>query len=1163
MTKPWNYEPTDGKLVFFVSSRIAECKEERAAARAGIESTNHRAVLFEHVGARPYPARDLYLSHLADSDGMIAIYKDGYGYVDTQNGMSISGLEDEYRFAMDRGIEVLAYVFHDATNRDPKLSEILAQAAGPLTLYPYREPIEIETRVREDLTALITRRVRKAQIAQAVAQESAGNIIGRLTARLGFVVDRVKALDDLESELHQYSLISVVGAPGSGKTTLAAQLAVRLGCAFVRLTGLSPKEIFAACAGALRQRADIIFGGGLQAARNAFCAAWVETLPITLIVDECAFPDELLAAIKDAGGASVREKTLVLTSRTLIAGTFEYAVPPLSADEVGAIEGHSSRSLAPDALRRSQGLPLRLQQEIAGAAPTVSDLEAASDNELVSYLALSEVPLSADDLLALKGGDESKISAIYEELGKVPSIVEDTPRGFSLVHSAFSEPIRLALRRKPQRFAFYARRLISHFKTIGEWRLAYAISVELDDGSAESVAGAALQEAARLGDWRTGVALAERLYATARDQESKAQAFRHALSLVYPLELMGETAQASAFMLEAKELAAELGEEAQGEFEFAQASGRARKSLGVAEVAELEKLHEKFRSEGSEWQQARAAIDLSVLYMHARDFERSVGILRSARKIFEELGDDVGVEISTRNLASCLEALPGNEEEADALIAEVKARYGGKADTRRQKAWINNILSRRYRRAGRYEDAEKVSREACEIAEELGDQELRATNLINLGNALRDQERLEEALAAYSEAANIAQKCGRRDQEGDASRLAATILNDEGSAAIHPDRFERAKHFAEHAHALLQNTRNFEAAAQASRELADALVGLGEKREAALAYFRAAREYALANEDQGELAGFDAGATLALEIDDRLYIEQLAEFLSVPAPSTRDPLESQFLALMPTIMRRASRGILSYLLGFHLHTLTSHLARPVHIEVISQLIDAIGDLNRQSDGETWRGLYASIVGAALLSRTPQHFLQSRLAGAAVANRRNIFVRERGEGSRVWTVTVDLGRLVTITISPLDDSPASNLAAMSLALFVRAFGEQWNAEIVRGASQISEIDVQVALYDEMPPDLQETMDSASDGEGSLNDVECSVTRPVEYGQDTTTFVLLGKPFLESAKIGVGKGGALQYLFGATLMELTRQVFQGEIEADDLRPKIVSLVRQTMS
>lgn len=91
-----------------MSSRIGECKAERDVAREAIGSLNHVPILFEDVGARPYPPRVTYEPLLQKSQIFVGIYRDGYGEI--VPGMSISGLEDEFVIARDVGMPRLIYV---------------------------------------------------------------------------------------------------------------------------------------------------------------------------------------------------------------------------------------------------------------------------------------------------------------------------------------------------------------------------------------------------------------------------------------------------------------------------------------------------------------------------------------------------------------------------------------------------------------------------------------------------------------------------------------------------------------------------------------------------------------------------------------------------------------------------------------------------------------------------------------------------------------------------------------------------------------------------------------------------------------------------------------------------------------------------------------------
>lgn len=52
-------------------------------------------------------------------------------------------------------------------------------------------------------------------------------------------------------------------------------------------------------------------------------------------------------------------------------------------------------------------------------------------------------------------------------------------------------------------------------------------------------------------------------------------------------------------------------------------------------------------------------------------------------------------------------------------------------------------------------------------------------------------------------------------------------------------------------------------------------------------------------------------------------------------------------------------------------------------------------------------------------------------------------------------------------------------------------------------------------------------------------------------------------LQRAVAGEGVSGSMQRLFGLTLVELIYQFLRSQVNEDEIRPKIVSLVRETIS
>lgn len=99
--------PTD-KLGVFISSSIKECRAERIKAKQAVISINHRPLMFEGIGARSDTPRHVYLGLIAQAQIFVGIYKSNYGWIGP--GMTISGVEDEFRNARARGIPALIYI---------------------------------------------------------------------------------------------------------------------------------------------------------------------------------------------------------------------------------------------------------------------------------------------------------------------------------------------------------------------------------------------------------------------------------------------------------------------------------------------------------------------------------------------------------------------------------------------------------------------------------------------------------------------------------------------------------------------------------------------------------------------------------------------------------------------------------------------------------------------------------------------------------------------------------------------------------------------------------------------------------------------------------------------------------------------------------------------
>ena len=280
------------RLRVFISSTISECAQERAAARRAILGLNFEPIQFEREGARAEPPREFYLRKLYDSHVVIGIYKNSYGWVDTEKGMLVSGLEDELREAQRLGRDFLVYVLR-TDSRDPRLTTLLEQLkTGPQVLYFFENGEDLEARIRDDLTSLVADRFTRTQDVEP-EERSAERVISSIFRENGLRVRRSALLDEVSQATSFARVVWIVGEAGAGKTALAAEWANDRKSAFVSARGLDPRAVLLAAARALRiadeaELATPLFGD----ARSLLVSRWKSAQHWPLVIDD---PDDLEA----------------------------------------------------------------------------------------------------------------------------------------------------------------------------------------------------------------------------------------------------------------------------------------------------------------------------------------------------------------------------------------------------------------------------------------------------------------------------------------------------------------------------------------------------------------------------------------------------------------------------------------------------------------------------------------------------------------------------------------------------------------------------------------------------------------------------------------------------------------------------------------------------
>ncbi len=77
--------------------------------------------------------------------------------------------------------------------------------------------------------------------------------------------------------------------------------------------------------------------------------------------------------------------------------------------------------------------------------------------------------------------------------------------------------------------------------------------------------------------------------------------------------------------------------------------------------------------------------------------------------------------------------------------------------------------------------------------------------------------------------------------------------------------------------------------------------------------------------------------------------------------------------------------------------------------------------------------------------------------------------------------------------------------------------------------------------------------------------CVIPRPVQFNSENPVpmMIICANDILSRMRAGYGRGSGLQLLLGTTLLELMMHLLKGDIEEEVLRPKLVEVVRQTVT
>jgi len=1150
------------KLQVFVSSTIRECAAERAKAKRAIESLNHQPILFEHLGARSAPPREVYLGKLDQSHIFIGIYRDSYGSV--APGATISGIEEELRRSGQRGMPRLAYICESDQSRDPRLKALLGNVEGEVTFWRFRNADELYKRIRDDIEVEVARRFHEAERLESIVKTDAATAISGLVPAPKHLLRRKGLAEDLMKQLSLHQVLQVSGELGIGKTVFLATLARENNFLFLSGTQLDSHEL----ASVLSNKIASLAGGesryfvDASAAFSALLDAWRASEEFTLVIDDCRDPEFVAAILKNVGGAGGKRRIIYsVRNADLRYGHPSFVIPPLSVDEVATFLSNYGLDLSGKALEaiyeKSRGNPLYLlyfSQAPGAAEKTLIEYELDAwrelpplARELASYLAISNERLPLADLLFL-AGRRPQVEEVTDALRAAQVFVAEFPNGYTLRHEHQRTTILAQLEVSRNKFAYYSRRVASLLTRRGNYVRAFYVLCKTDGVAAQKISRSALFDAQRRGDFASQLSIVQHILETARPPSADAQDLMMLLlSKAQALLYVGQGSQVDDVLTEAETLAANAGDPW---LKLRAREGRevlaATTTSTVENVELLKQLEGEYFGAGDRWSAGRIAGELSALFIRAKRFEEALGASERALRIFEELGDDYGISVCKRNRAIALTEVPGREAEGLALMEQFQTQQD-KAGTQRERAWLCNYMVRVLRRKKQFDEALSYGQEAVRIGQELGDLSIIASNRLCVGNVFRDIGNLDAALAEYSIAGDVARKLRDASLESSACRLAAGIYRRQGNN-------HAGLQHAEMAVRLIQGT-------VAYSELADALEEVGDCQRESRNWAQAAEAYAnaaAASTDVEEKSRLLVKA-LSTCVDEALgpaqYVSCLDAAYGRRAPAEKSVTE-QLFARIGDVLKTMHMDYALRLLGLHFRTMFGQLPQPVSRFLFRMVLE---ELVAQTKGtDLWRLTFAAIPLITGISEWQLSLSEAVELGDIIQDRiGGLHFKPKDDGA-LWVIALSLRQPVILTITCLDSCVETFTAAALLALFFKGF-EQSIAELIEVPQVVRrELDIYVCNVDSMPSDIRSYLPE--------DFTTCAVTRPARpsvAGEYVPTFVVCHHDIGRQWQTGTGSSSSVQALLGWVLIEVVYQLLNGEVDLDVLRPKILQVLRQTVS
>jgi hypothetical protein len=563
----------------------------------------------------------------------------------------------------------------------------------------------------------------------------------------------------------------------------------------------------------------------------------------------------------------------------------------------------------------------------------------------------------------------------------------------------------------------------------------------------------------------------------------------------------------------------------------------------------------QYRDSNDVCNEGRLSLDISAYHIRVGQPEEAAREAAYAARLFEQCKDEYGLRLAKANYLSAIASIPDRELEANALIAEIEAEDEQEPQRR---AILCNLLGRRARERNDTSSAKAYAREAIEIGRTIGDNSIVCNNLINLGNAYRQEKDWKSAIAQYEAADKLAREHRLVVIEASAQELLATVFNWQGDGA-------RAVHHANYAISIARGVSE-RIESNATEELARALELQKKNEEASEAWLKHGElEAKRVSDAEAASYGFIQAASLLVAADDsKSYVAAYRRLFSAEFTHDADLARGEVLLedFVPLI-KQVSLSCIFDAVVYHARLLFSDMPRPFLRRVYLLAMRGLFSKEQQEILPLKRLRAALALSMALPRDTLRLGDIADVADFITHSDSAVSFRAHHDGAAHWTVELPLGKPVIVAVLQLDDRPDVALVTLCLVLILAAFAPDILEDVLSGSSPVrDEASIQVCNFSEaqavLGRELLEAVGLKSLAGG------CAVTRATDVRADASApvFVITSDKLTENWLVGSGKANDGQELFAKVLVELVFFLQAGEIELEALRPKIVHLVRQTI-